>query len=64
MSLRGWMIALLSFIACLLLVNRGLFPEAPGNRDKKLNSGENGTSTVVADPMRDGCNRPAVPSGG
>ena len=48
------MIALLSFIACLLLVNRGLFPEAPGNRDKKLNSGENGTSTVVADPMQDG----------
>ena len=54
MSLRGWVVALLSFIACLLLVNRGLFPEAPGNRDKKLNSGENGTSTSVADPMRDG----------
>jgi hypothetical protein len=47
-------IALLSFIACLLLVNRGLFPEAPGNRDKKLNSGERVTSTAVADPMRDG----------
>ena len=54
MSLRGWVVALLSFIACLLLVNRLLFSEASGNRDKKLNSGENGTSTAVADPMRDG----------
>jgi len=36
MSLRGWVIALLSFIACLLLVNRGLFPEASRNQDKKL----------------------------
>jgi hypothetical protein len=54
MSLRGWVIALLSFIACLLLVNRGLFPEAPGNRAEKLNSGDRVTSTAVADPMRGG----------
>gem|GEM_PF-5763799 len=34
MSLRGWVIALLSFIACLLLLNRELFPEAPRDQDK------------------------------
>ena len=54
MSLRGWVFALLSFIACLLLVNRGLFPKAPGNRAEKLNSGDRVTSTAVADPMRGG----------
>ena len=54
MSLRGWVIALLSFIACLLLVNRGLFPEASRNQDKKINPEENGALTAVADPMRDG----------
>lgn len=54
MSLRGWVIALLSFIACLLLVNRGLFPEASRNQDKKINPEENGALTAVADPMRGG----------
>ncbi len=54
MNLRGWIIALLSFIACLLLVNRELFPKAPRDQDKKLNSEENETPTAVAAPMRDG----------
>ncbi len=54
MSLRGWVVALLSFIACLLLVNRGLFPEAPGNRDKTLKSEESVTPRVLVNPMRDG----------
>jgi hypothetical protein len=54
MSLRGWVVALLSFIACLLLVNRGLFPEAPGNRDKTLKSEESVTPSVLVNPMRDG----------
>lgn len=54
MSLRGWIISLLSFIACLLLVNRVLFSEAPGNHDTKLNSGENGAPTAVAAPTQDG----------
>ena len=54
MSLRGWMIALLSFIACLLLVNRVLFPEVSGNRDKTLKSEESVTPSVLVNPMRDG----------
>ena len=53
MSLRGWVIALLSFIACLLLVNKRLFPEALRNRVKTLNSEGNDPSTAVADPMQD-----------
>ncbi len=54
MSLRGWVVALLSFIACLLLVNRGLFPEAPGNRDKTLKFEESLTPSVLVNPMQDG----------
>jgi hypothetical protein len=54
MSLRGWVIALLSFIACLLLVNRELFPKAPGNWDKNLKSEESVAPSVLVNPMRDG----------
>lgn len=54
MSLRGWVIALLSFIVCLLLVNRGLFPKAPDDRGKKLNSEESANPTIVATPEQDG----------
>ena len=54
MSLRGWVVALLSFIACLLLVNRGMFPEAPGNRDKTLKSEESVAPSVLVNQMRDG----------
>jgi hypothetical protein len=38
----------------LLLVKKLLLPDAPGNRDKKINPEENGALTAVADPMRDG----------
>ena len=54
MSLRGWVIALLLFIACLLLLNRELFPEAPRDQDKKLNSEESANPTIVAAPTQDG----------
>jgi len=53
-SLRVWVIALLLFIACLLLVNRVMFSEALGKQDKELNSKENGAPTTIADPMREG----------
>ena len=54
MTLRGWVIALLSFISCLLLVKKLLLPDAPGNRDKKINPEENGALTAVAAPTQDG----------
>jgi len=54
MSLRGWVIALLSFIACLLLLNRELFPEAPRDQDKKLNSEESANPTIAAALTQDG----------
>jgi hypothetical protein len=54
MSLRGWVIALLSLIASLLWLNRGMFPEAPGNRDKTLKSEESVAPSVLFNPMRDG----------
>lgn len=54
MSLRGWVIALLSFIACLLLLNRGLFPKTPGDQDPKLNSEDSANPTIVAAPTQDG----------
>ena len=54
MSLRGWLIALSLFIACLLLVNRELFPKAPGDQDQKLNSEESANPTIAAAPTQDG----------
>jgi hypothetical protein len=54
MNLRGWVIALLSVIACLLLVNRGLFPEAPRDQDEKLNSEESANPTIAAAPTQNG----------
>ena len=54
MSLRGWVVALSLFIACLLLVNRELFPKAPGDQDQKLNSEESANPTIAAAPTQDG----------
>lgn len=54
MNLRGWVIALLSIISCLLLVNKVLFPKTPGDQDKKLNSEESANPTIVAAPTQDG----------
>ena len=54
MSLRGWVVALSLFIACLFLVNRELFPKAPGDQDQKLNSEESANPTIAAAPTQDG----------
>ena len=54
MNLRGWVIALLSFITCVFLVNKELFPKAPGDQDPKLNSEESANPTIVAAPTQDG----------